>query len=308
MLATWDIHVGEPRSSQAPGQMSMMYRKIGICLKSDQPQLGGMVEKLEKWLGERGHTVLFGNQFAEASQGKGLQLPELAEKVDLIVVLGGDGTLLAVARASGSARVPILGVNLGTLGFLTEISQEELFETLEEMRAGRLVSEERMRLDVTLERDGEIAGRYLALNDAVIARTALSRMVDLETRADGADVTTYHGDGLIVSTPTGSSAYSLSAGGPLVLPGFEAVLLTPICPHTLGQRPLVLPAECDVEIRAQDTRGGDVQLTVDGQVGCEVREGDCVRVRRSEHPLHLLVRPDRNHFEVMRRKLRWGTR
>ena len=285
----------------------MVYRSIGICLKPAQPQLRGVVESLEKWLTERGCAVLLGRQSAEVTRGKGFHRHELAEQVDLIIVLGGDGTLLAVARAIGERQVPILGVNLGTLGFLAEISQEDLYDTLDDILEGRLYVEERMRLDVQLERDGEILENYLALNDAVIAKTALSRLIDLEAIADGAFVTTYHADGLIVSTPTGSSAYSLSAGAPLVLPSFEAVLLTPICPHTLSQRPLVLPPACDVDIRVQDTRGGEVRLTVDGQVGCDVKEGDSVRVRRSEFPVRLLVPPDRNRFEVMRNKLRWGT-
>ncbi len=285
----------------------MVYQSIGICLKPDQPQLRGVVESLEKWLGERGCTVLLGKQSAEVTRGKGFHRHELAEQVDLIIVLVGDGTLLAVARATGERQVPILGVNLGTLGFLAEISQEDLFDTLEDVLEGRLHVEERMRLDVHLERDGAVVGSYLALNEVVIAKTALSRLIDLETRADGADVTTYHADGLIVSTPTGSSAYSLSAGGPLVLPSFEAVLLTPICPHTLSQRPLVLPPACDVEIRVLDTRGGEVRLTVDGQVGCDVKEGDRIGVRRSEFPVRLLVPADRNRFEVMRNKLHWGT-
>jgi NAD+ kinase len=165
-----------------------------------------------------------------------------------------------------------------------------------------------MRIQVQVECNGQIAGEYLALNDAVISKTALSRMIDLETRADGAQVTTYHADGLIVATPTGSSAYSLSAGGPLLLPEADALVLTPICPHTLTQRPLVLPASCTVEIRVQDTRGGEVHLTVDGQVGRQVAEGDRVIVRRSTKPVRLLVPPDRNRFAVMRKKLRWGER
>jgi len=142
----------------------------------------------------------------------------------------------------------------------------------------------------------------------VIAKTAMSRLIDLETFADGVEVTTYHADGLIVATPTGSSAYSLSAGGPLILPHSEAIVLTPICPHTLTQRPLVLPASWDVEIRVQDTRGGEVHLPVDGQVGRQLTEGDRVSVRKSAHAVHLLVPPGRNRFEVMRKKLRWGER
>ena len=286
----------------------MPYRSIGICLKPGQPQLGEVVRTLKVWLEDRDYDVLLGPQAADAVEETGLDRSDLAEQVDLMVVLGGDGTLLAVARLIGHRRVPILGVNLGTLGFLAEISQEEMFETLEEVLAGRFHREQRMRLEVRVHRDGAVVGEYLALNDAVIAKTGISRLLDLEARADGVEVTAYHADGLIVSTPTGSSAYSLSAGGPLVLPGFEAVLLTPICPHTLTQRPLVLPADSGVEIRVHQTHEGDVRLTVDGQVGCEVREGDFVSARRSEHPVELLVPPDRNRFEVMRRKLRWGER
>jgi NAD+ kinase len=286
----------------------MVIRSVGICLKPNQPQIAELVRALEAWLAERGLEVVLGKQNVNAAGVPVTLGSEVAEKVDLMIVLGGDGTLLAVARGMGSRPVPILGVNLGTLGFLTEIAQEELFETLEEVLTGHFIVEPRMRLSVAVERAGEVVGSYLALNDAVLARTALSRMVDLEVRADGAEVTTYYGDGLIVATPTGSSAYSLSAGGPLVLPGVEAILLTPICPHTLTQRPLVLPHSCNVEIRVHNTRGGEVQLTVDGQVGCELREGDRVKVHRSEHPARLLAPPGRNRFEVMRTKLRWGGR
>jgi NAD+ kinase len=286
----------------------MVIRSVGVFIKPNQPQIAEVVRTLEAWLVERGLEVVLGKQAANTTGPPVTLRPEIAQKIDLMIVLGGDGTLLAVARAMGSWPVPILGVNLGTLGFLTEIAQNELFETLEEVLAGHFVVEPRMRLAVAVERAGEVVGDYLALNDAVLARTSLSRMVDLETRADGAGVTTYYGDGLIVATPTGSSAYSLSAGGPLVLPGVEAIVLTPICPHTLTQRPLVLPHTCGVEIRVHNTRGGRVQLTVDGQVGCELREGDRVTVRRSEHPAHMLAPPDRNRFEVMRTKLRWGLR
>ncbi len=252
--------------------------------------------------------MLLGPEASKASGLPGMPRSELADKVDLIVVLGGDGTLLAVARAIGKRAVPILGVNLGTLGYLAEISLDELFPTLEGVLADQLRIETRMRLDVHAERDGNEIGRYLALNDAVIARTALSRMIDLKAWADDVEVTTYHGDGLIAATPTGSSAYSLSAGGPLLLPGIGAIVLTPICPHALTQRPIVLPEMCRVAIKVLDVRGGEVHLTVDGQVGCELQEGDLVSVCASKRPLQMLVPADRNRFEVMRNKLRWGAR
>ncbi len=286
----------------------MTIRTIGISLKPDQPQLGGLVLELEKWLRDRGIEVLLGQEAAKASGLPGMPRSELVGKVDLMVVLGGDGTLLAVARAIGERAVPVLGVNLGTLGYLAEISLDELFPTLEGVLAGSLRTETRMRLVVHAERDGREIGHYLALNDAVIAKTALSRMIDLQTWADDAEVTTYHGDGLIVATPTGSSAYSLSAGGPLLLPGISAIVLTPICPHALTQRPLVLPKMCRVAISVLDTRGGEVHLTVDGQVGCELQEGDRVSVSTSDRPLQMLVPAGLDRFEVMRNKLRWGAR
>jgi NAD+ kinase len=281
---------------------------VGICVKRDEPQVAERVATLEEWLHDRGVEVVLDREAARWVGRQGEALEEVAKRVDLLIVLGGDGTLLAAARAIGEREVPVLGVNLGTLGFLAETSSDELFEALEEAFAGRLVVAPRMRLQVEVERGGHVVERYLALNDAVIGKSALSRMIDLETRADGAFVTTYHSDGLIVATPTGSSAYSLSAGGPILLPEGESILLTPICPHTLTQRPLVLPDHYRIEILVLDTRGGDVHLTVDGQVGVELEQGDRVIAARSAHPARLLVSPHRSRFAVMREKLRWGER
>ena len=286
----------------------MDVRAIGVCVKPGERELADIVRELEKWLLDRAIEVLPDPEAGRWTRATGMLRGDLAQKVDLMVVLGGDGTLLAVARAIGSRDVPILGVNLGTLGFLAETARENLFPSLEGVLTGQFEVEERMRFDVAVTRDGEDLGRYIALNDAVVSNTALSRMVHLETRADGAEVTTYHADGLIVATPTGSTAYSLSAGGPLLLPTVETILLTPISPHTLTQRPLVLPGHCVIEIRVKDARGGEVHLTVDGQVGRELAEGDLVTVRRSPHPAHLLTPPNRNRFQVMRAKLRWGER
>jgi NAD+ kinase len=286
----------------------MTIRTIGISLKPDQLQFGALVQELEKWLRDRSIEALLDQDTAKAAGRPGLPRSEVVDKVDLMVVLGGDGTLLSVARAIGERAIPVLGVNLGTLGYLAEISLDELFPTLERVLAGDLGTETRMRLDVRAERDGREIGRYLALNDAVIARTALSRMVDLQAWVDDFTVTTYHGDGVIAATPTGSSAYSLSAGGPLLLPGISAIVLTPICPHALTQRPVVLPEACHVVVEVLDARGGEVRLTVDGQVGRELEEGDRVSVCASDRPLQMLVPADRNRFEVMRNKLRWGER
>jgi len=286
----------------------MVIRAIGICLKPDQPQLGPWVREVRQWLLDRKIEVILGTEASRAAGLPGVSRSELAGQVDLVIVLGGDGSLLAVARAIGRSDVPVLGVNLGTLGFLAEISKEELYETLDIVLAGRFRIETRMRLDVRITRDGREEGNYLALNDAVISKSTLSRMIDLQTWADDVEVTTYHADGLIAATPTGSSAYSLSAGGPLLLPGISAIVLTPICPHALTQRPLVLPEDCEVRIQLRDSRGGEVHLTVDGQVGRTLEEGEIVELRKSKWPLRMLVPPDRSRFEVMRSKLRWGTR
>jgi NAD+ kinase len=281
---------------------------VGIFVKPEQTQLGALVGELERWLGERGVAVVSESETAGWSEASEIASGDLTAKMDLAIVLGGDGTLLAVARALGRRSVPLLGVNLGTLGFLADTASGELYVALEQVLAGGFAVESRMRLEVGVARDGRTLGSYFALNDAVIVRNAVSRLIDLETFADGVVVTTYHADGLIVATPTGSTAYSLSAGGPLLVPELEAILLTPISPHTLTQRPLVLPETCELEIRVQDTRGGEVRLTVDGQVGCALKQEDRVRVRRSPHPVRLLVPPGRNRFEVMRTKLRWGER
>jgi NAD+ kinase len=295
----------ETRTSQ-PDETFHPIRAVGVCLKPSQPQAAGAVRGLVKWLQQRGLRVIADEEVAEATGEPAQPRALLAGQVDLVIVLGGDGTLLSVARAVSDRSVPILGVNLGTLGFLTEITLDELFAALERVLAREVRVEARMRLDVRVLRDRKESGRFLALNDAVLTKADLARMIDLETRASGSQVTTYHADGLIVATPTGSTAYSLSAGGPIVLPELEAFLLTPICPHTLTQRPLVLPHSSQIEIcvRSRD----EVQLTVDGQEGIALRQGDVVSVRRSEHPVRLIASPFRSRFEILREKFHWGTR
>jgi NAD+ kinase len=279
---------------------------VGLCLKPGQPQAAGAARGLVKWLDDRGLRVLLDDEAAERTGGAATPRADLAPAAQLVIVLGGDGTLLSVARALGEHAVPILGVNLGTLGFLTEIALDELFAALDRVLRGEFRIEPRMRLDVRAWRGDVELGRFLALNDAVLTKADLARMIDLETRASGAPVTTYHADGLIVATPTGSTAYSLSAGGPILLPELEAFVLTPICPHTLTQRPIVLPQGAEIEIHVSSR--DDVQLTVDGQEGLVLRQGDAVVVRRSPHPVHLVVSPFRTRFDVLRQKLGWGAR
>jgi len=285
----------------------MGIRRVGICLKHDQPQAAELVRSLRAWLRERDIEVACDAQSAQSLDCEATPVGELAGSCDLLVSLGGDGTLLSVARASGTRRVPILGVNLGTLGFLTEVNREELFDALEHVLAGDAEVVSRMRLEVIVRRGGREFARYQALNEAVVDKSSLSRMIDLEVAADGLAVTTYHADGLIVATPTGSTAYSLSAGGPLILPGTEVMVLTPICPHALTQRPLVLPHSARVEISVE-IRDSEVSLTVDGQQGLALEDGDRIEVARSPHPVDIVASPLRDRYEILRTKLHWGER
>lgn len=280
---------------------------VGIFMKPGRPDGAGSVRELTKYLGDQGIKVLCDADSAAYAQTPGFSREEIAATCDLAVVLGGDGTLLSVARAVGSRSVPILGVNLGTLGFLTEVSLDELLPAMAQILAGEVQAKPRLRLEAVVIRGDTERGRFLALNDAVVTKTALSRIIDLEAFVNGESVTTFHADGLIASTPTGSTAYSLSAGGPFLMPGSGVIVLTPISPHSLTQRPFVFPQSATLEI-AVDTRGGQAALTVDGQEGMDLIDGDRVRVSPSDYPLLLISSPFRNHFEILREKLRWGER
>ncbi|MGH0035368.1 MAG: NAD(+)/NADH kinase [Myxococcota bacterium] len=282
-------------------------RRVGICLKPDQSEIADVVRDLVKRLTERGLESRGDGACASASGITASSRDELFDWADLLVVLGGDGTLLSVARSMGTRDVPILGINLGTLGFLTEVNVEEMIPALDRVLGGGAGIESRMRLEAVVRRNGTEVARYQALNDAVIAKSARSRMIDLETWADGLRVTTYHADGLIVSTPTGSTAYSLSAGGPVVQPVIGAFVLTPICPHSLNHRPIVMPADVNLEVIIHD-RGGEASLTVDGQEWVDLDDGDRVEVHHSPHPVSLVSSPFHDRYEIMRTKLRWGER
>lgn len=275
--------------------------RVGLCAKPRSEAARGAARELAQWLAARGVEVLFDDALGAGGPSR----RALAEKADLLVVLGGDGTLLSVAREVGARAVPILGVNLGTLGFLAEFAPSEEREILERVLRGDYTTVERMRLDVRAVREGRELFRSHALNDAVITRGDLSRMIDLEATADGVAVTTYHGDGLIVATPTGSTAYTLSAGGPILMPGARVFVLTPICPHALAQRPLVLPDSTELSVTVRP-REGAAHLTVDGQLGLALEDGDRIEVAVSAHPAHFVASPFRSRFEVLRTKLGWG--
>ena len=275
--------------------------RVGLCAKPRSAPALAAARELVSWLTARGVEVLLDDSLGAG----GLERRALAEKADLLVVLGGDGTLLSVAREVGARAVPILGVNLGTLGFLAEFAPSEEREVLERVLRGDYTTVERMRLDVRVARGGRELLRSHALNDAVITRADLSRMIDLEATADGVPVTTYHGDGLIVATPTGSTAYTLSAGGPILMPGARVFVLTPICPHALAQRPLVLPDTTALAITVHP-RDGAARLTVDGQLALALADGDRIEVAASAHPAQFVASPFRSRFDVLRTKLGWG--
>ena len=229
---------------------------------------------------------------------------ELSREVDVVIVLGGDGTLLHAARIIGASGVPILGVNLGSLGFLTEVKLDGMYEAFEYLLSGQYRWEERVLLDVKVVRDEKVAAQYLALNDAVINKGTLARIIELDICVNTQSVLFTRSDGLIVSTPTGSTAYSLAAGGPILYPTLEAFIIAPICPHTLTNRPLVIPDRDEVEVRLH--RATDVMLTVDGQVGMPLQQEDCLKICRAQSTMKLVLPFGSTFFQLLREKLRWG--
>jgi NAD+ kinase len=237
----------------------------------------------------------------------GFRRGSLPAGTDLAIVAGGDGTLLSVARTAAPLGVPILGVNLGGLGFLTELQPDELFAGLERVLAGECVIEERQTLRVRLRRGGRVRSEHALLNDAVVTKSALARMITLVMRIDGEEVATYTSDGLILATPTGSTAYSLSAGGPILDPSMNAFVIAPICPHTMTYRPLVVPATVRVAVTFESAIE-EAYLTLDGQVGFPLKHADTVEVDAHPRPVRLVRVARRSFFEVLRRKLRWGER
>src|SRR5439155_21063738 len=256
----------------------------------------------------RGHEICYDDATA-AALGDGspcMIKQELGNSSDLLITFGGDGTLLSVARHA-PAHVPVLGVNMGTLGFLTEVRVEEFPEMLERVLEGDFVTEPRVTFDVSLTGPEHEEIRYRVLNDAAINKSALSRIVTMRVNVAGFFVSTFRADGLIVATPTGSTAYNLSAGGPIIYPTMGAIVITPICPHRLTNRPLVLPDELDIEIGiSEHSEGQEIYLTLDGQEGIPITRDDRVCVRKSEHRVLLVQSPEKNYFDVLRTKLKWG--
>lgn len=279
-------------------------RRIAVVAKRVSPEAVEAAAELADWLRRRGLAVAVDKPISECAGSTGGELFDAGEAYDLVVVLGGDGTLLSVAR-SLEVGVPLLGVNLGNLGFLTEVRRSELYPAIMRALAGEVDIEERAVLDVTLRRSSGETESYRVLNDAVINKSALARIIELALELDGRRVTTYRSDGLIISTPTGSTAYNLSANGPILSPRLPVVVLTPICPHTLSQRPIVVPESATIDVRLV-TDHEEVYLTLDGQEGTHLEVGDTICVRRSPRAVRLVRVSGRTFYDNLRDRLNWG--
>lgn len=282
-------------------------QRIGVFAKRNQPDAVKLAGQVQAWLVERGLTVMLEERLAVKMGANGHPAAAIPPECDMIVVLGGDGTLISVAREIGDLEIPILGVNLGSLGFLTEITRQELFPVLTRVLAGDYMLSDRLMLEVVVERAGTTVASFRVLNDVVINKGALARIIDMKAWVGDSYLTTYKADGLIISSPTGSTAYNMAAGGPIIYPGTDCLVITPICPHMLSNRPIIIPADLVVRIEVM-FQEEDVLLTADGQVGMPLQAGDIVAVRRANNRTRLIISPDKEYFEVLRTKLRWGER
>jgi len=287
-------------------------KRIGVVVKPHEPDALETLCRLTTWLSERG-IMLFGlpeieRERIEHQTGCAIEVvadAELAKQVDLMLVLGGDGTTIATSRMLGETEVPVIGVNYGGLGYLAEFPIEELFPALEAILAGQYKVQQRVMLSVELWRDEQLVTRNRVLNDVVVNKSALARIIEIETYLNQQFVNLFRADGLIVATPTGSTAYNLSAGGPIIFPSMNAVVMTPICPFTLSNRPIVVPDDSMIEVRLM-TKNEEVALTLDGQVGFPLQAGDRAVIRKSKTAFNLVQPPNRNYFDVLRNKLKWG--
>ena len=282
-------------------------RRLGVVVKPDAAEAGGALRTLAEWARRRGLSLLAEKEAADLVPELHLptaRRPELPTQSDLLIVLGGDGTLLSVARVVGELGIPIVGVNLGDLGFLTATTLDEMVPALEALLRGEMVVEELMMLAARVRRGGHVVGEWLALNDVVITKAAVSRIINLSVSIEDQHAIAYRADGLIVSTPTGSTAYSLSAGGPILYPTMDGIVVTPICSHTLTNRPVVVPGTHRVAITLLTPQ--EVMLTVDGQLGFGLRQDDVVEVGRAPSTIRLVR--FRDFFSVLRTKLKWGER
>ncbi|MBU0575563.1 MAG: NAD(+)/NADH kinase [Proteobacteria bacterium] len=284
----------------------MLIKKVGIIANIAKEKSSEYTASLREWMIGRGLEVYLEEGIAAKIGGlPGVERRKLWSIVDLIVVFGGDGTILRTARLVRDRDVPIVGINLGVFGYLTEVNLDEMYSALEVILAGEFQVEKRMMLDVEISRGGETLLEGSVLNDVVINRGNLSRIVELETTVDDRYMTTFKADGLIISTPTGSTAYSLSAGGPIVFPELYSIIINPICPHTLTNRPIILPESAEIKVTLRTMEKG-ANVTLDGQVSFTVKSGDTVTIRKSRHVTTLVSSPHRGYLEILRTKLGWG--
>ena len=286
--------------------------RIGIAVKPGLTEARETLIGVEQWLQAHAVDAVWTEEAADllpAGARTVVTRATLPGDLGLVLVLGGDGTLLALAKAIAEAGldIPLLAVNFGSLGFLTEITRPEIYASLDAVLNGRATHDERMMLKAVATRSGSTT-THLALNDVVFTRTALSRMIDLDVSVGDQFVTSVKADGLIVASPTGSTAYNLAAGGPIVHPAMDALVLTPIAPHSLTNRPIVIPSEREVRVKSTGTNAGNVYVTIDGQTGFEMEQGDEVAIARAARPLRLVRASARSYFEVLRQKLKWNER
>jgi NAD+ kinase len=284
----------------------MLIKKVGIVANIAKEKSPEYTAALREWLLKRGLEVFLEEGIA-AKIGclPGVERRRLWTLVDLIVVFGGDGTILRTARLVRERDVPIVGINLGVFGYLTEVNLDEMYSALEVILAGNFQVEKRMMLDVEIQGGEEPFREGTVLNDVVINRGTLSRIVELETAVDGRYLTTYKADGLIVATPTGSTAYSLAANGPIVFPEMDSIIINPICPHTLTNRPVILPGEAVIRVSLSSLEQG-ATVTLDGQLSYTVKYGDSITIRKSRYITTLVSSPHRDYLEILRTKLGWG--
>lgn len=283
-------------------------KTAAIISRPDRPEVAQILPGLFTWLAEHGYKVIIDSETAKYIAGQEVvpRAQMAAKALDLVVVLGGDGTLLSAARVTAAVDVPLLGVNLGSLGFLTDVPLQSLYSMLEAIAQGRAAVEHRSLMECQLLRGETVRGNYLVFNDAVVNKTALARLNTYDLYIDKVFVSSYRADGMILATPTGSTAYSLSAGGPVLMPTVNAFVITPVAPHSLTHRPLVVPDSAEIEILLRSEEEV-AYLSLDGQPGLDLRDGDRVRCRRSEHQVNLF-RTGTDFFQVLRTKLKWGER
>ena len=282
-------------------------KKIGVFCKPKAPSATDILGRLIPWLRKQNyHIFLDTGTAAIINETSSYEKREISQQADLLIVLGGDGTLLSVARAAHPYNIPILAVNLGSLGFLAEISIDELYPTLENILAGKFEIENRMLLNACIWRNGEKVEDHNVLNDVVINKGAVARIISLQVLVNGQYMTSYRADGLIIATPTGSTAYSLSAGGPIIHPSMHTLVLSPICPFTLTNRSILIPDQSIIQVKLA-AEYDDVRVTLDGQEGYDMRAGDILKIKKTKTSLQLIRGPNKNYYQILRDKLHWGS-